>query len=590
MDASFNIVNLIENNPITKLSSNYNSVLINKIKEHFTETQQQLFVSSFYCYLNYSQTADFIIDLDNVWKWLGYCNKANAKIVLERNFTKDKDYKCLLLRSQDQKKEGRGGHNKDNILLNIKTFKLFCLKADTEKANDIHEYYVKLEEFLQQVVQEENDELKKQLENTTKNFDKKLEQEKALQKQQLLLRNYGINHALVYIVKVKTYENGEYVVKIGESDHLENRFKEHQKNYDETLLLDCFPVNKNVFFEKYLHGHDKIRPNKVKNLIGHENENELFLVGKHLSYNMILTIVNENIKNFKDWTVNEVIKIMKEENQKFLEKLGTGNVLPTQNVFTPNNDLLLKLMNKIDDLEKSNKEILEKLNGPIIKTTTNFGDPLVTVGPRLQKINPETMTLIKVYESVAEYIKESNYKVSRAGIMKAINENTIYNDYRWLLVERNLDATILENIPETKVTRLQNLGYIAQVNINKTKVINVYLDRKTAANENGYQSSAALDIPVKNGTIANGYYYMLYEKCDDNLREKFEEENDEPKLYKSGVGKFDINDKLIEEFITKDSCCKQLKISDKTLAKALDKNVMYNQFYFKSLGNKLKML
>ena len=427
MDASFNIVNLIENNPITKLSSNYNSVLINKIKEHFTETQQQLFVSSFYCYLNYSQTADFIIDLDNVWKWLGYCNKANAKIVLERNFTKDKDYKCLLLRSQDQKKEGRGGHNKDNILLNIKTFKLFCLKADTEKANDIHEYYVKLEEFLQQVVQEENDELKKQLENTTKNFDKKLEQEKALQKQQLLLRNYGINHALVYIVKVKTYENGEYVVKIGESDHLENRFKEHQKNYDETLLLDCFPVNKNVFFEKYLHGHDKIRPNKVKNLIGHENENELFLVGKHLSYNMILTIVNENIKNFKDWTVNEVIKIMKEENQKFLEKLGTGNVLPTQNVFTPNNDLLLKLMNKIDDLEKSNKEILEKLNGPIIKTTTNFGDPLVTVGPRLQKINPETMTLIKVYESVAEYIKESNYKVSRAGIMKAINENTIYN-------------------------------------------------------------------------------------------------------------------------------------------------------------------
>jgi len=269
MDASLNIVNLIENNPITKLSSNYNSVLINKIKEYFSETQQQLFVTSFYCYLNYSQTNDFVIDLDNVWKWLGYCNKANAKIVLERNFTRDKDYKCLLLRSQEQKKEGRGGHNKDTILLNIKTFKLFCLKADTEKANEIHEYYVKLEEFLQQVVQEENNELKQQLENVNQNFDKKLEKEKTTQKQQLLLRNYGINHALVYIVKVKTYENGEYVVKIGESDHLDNRFKEHQKNYEEAILLDCFPVNKNVYFEKYLHGHDKIRPNKVKNLIGH---------------------------------------------------------------------------------------------------------------------------------------------------------------------------------------------------------------------------------------------------------------------------------------------------------------------------------
>jgi hypothetical protein len=37
-------------------------------------------------------------------------------------------------------------------------------------------------------------------------------------------------------------------------------------------------------------------------------------------------------------------------------------------------------------------------------------------------------------------------------------------------------------------------------------------------------------------------------------------------------------------------CIKQLKISDKTLAKALDKNVMYNKHYYKSLESKLKAL
>lgn len=49
-------------------------------------------------------------------------------------------------------------------MLTIRTFKLFCLKAGTKKAEQIHEYYIKLEETLQEIVQEESDELKLQLE------------------------------------------------------------------------------------------------------------------------------------------------------------------------------------------------------------------------------------------------------------------------------------------------------------------------------------------------------------------------------------------------------------------------------------------
>ena len=53
-----NIVELIEKNPITKLSNNYNNKLLNKIKENFNEIEQKLFVSSFYCYLNYNKNND----------------------------------------------------------------------------------------------------------------------------------------------------------------------------------------------------------------------------------------------------------------------------------------------------------------------------------------------------------------------------------------------------------------------------------------------------------------------------------------------------------------------------------------------------
>ena len=55
-----NIVELIENNPITKLSNDYNIKLLKKIKDIFTEFEQQLFLASFYCYLNYHPINDFI--------------------------------------------------------------------------------------------------------------------------------------------------------------------------------------------------------------------------------------------------------------------------------------------------------------------------------------------------------------------------------------------------------------------------------------------------------------------------------------------------------------------------------------------------
>ena len=69
---------------------------------------------------------------------------------MEKQFKLDIDYKRSLLLQQKQKNDGRGGYNKEIFMLTVKTFKLFCIKAGTEKANEIHEYFIKLEEILQQ--------------------------------------------------------------------------------------------------------------------------------------------------------------------------------------------------------------------------------------------------------------------------------------------------------------------------------------------------------------------------------------------------------------------------------------------------------
>ena len=418
-----------------------------------------------------------------------------------------------------------------------------------------------------------------------KEYETKLEKQNVIEREKILLKEYGTIGAVFYVIKVKTYENKQYVIKVGESRRgITDRYKEHKSKYEECLLLDCFTVNKSKDFETFIKEHDLIRPNKVKTLQGHETELELFLIGKNLSYQTLINIVTNNIKYFNN-NDNSKLELENEQLKLMLEMKTTNNdnVLIQELIKT-----IKDLSHKVDVIEKSNKEILNKLNSHEPKLVTGFSEPLLTVGPRLQKINPETMLLIKVYESVSEVMKEDS-NIKRPSVNKAIVENTIYFGYRWLLVDRELDPNIIHNITPTKQTKAQNLGYIAQINKEQTKIINVFLDRKTAAHFNGYESISALDIPVKKCTLSQGYYYKIYTDCDVTFREEFEEKiNGLPLLYKNGVGQYDLQNNLIREFACKYDCIKTLLMSDKTLSKALTKNVPYNGFYFKEIGSKLK--
>lgn len=80
-----------------------------KLKIIFTEEEQKLYIVSFYSYLIYDKFTDFVVDLDDVWKWLGFSQKVNAKVSLIKNFKENIDYKISLLKVQEQKKDGMGG-------------------------------------------------------------------------------------------------------------------------------------------------------------------------------------------------------------------------------------------------------------------------------------------------------------------------------------------------------------------------------------------------------------------------------------------------------------------------------------------------
>ena len=590
---SVDIVNLIETNPITKLNGNYQSKLIEKVKNHFSDYEQQMFVASFYCYLNYNKT-DFVIDLDNIWKWLGFSTKQKAKQLLEKNFIIDINYKTSLNHQVKQSDDTRGGHNKETFMLNIETFKKYCMKAGTKKADEIHDYFIKLEEILYDIMKEESDELKLQLEQKNveiqqieeskdKELEMKLKQQQSLEREKVLLNQYATIGSIIYIIKVKTFKTGEYIIKIGQSRKgILNRYNEHKHKYEECLLLDCFSVNRSHDFENFLHNHEDVRGNRVNNLLNHETELELFLIGKNLSYKTLLKIINNNLTYFDS---NDIRKLEKENEQlKIMMQMKTdGNDSPLIHELI---NMVKSLTKKMDNLEKL---LQEKTTKEEPKITTGFSQPLATIGPRLQQIHPETLQLVKVYETVSECMKEDQ-KMKRPSLTKAVMENLVYNGFRWLFVDRELDSSVIHSIQPTKQTKTQNLGYIAQINKEQTEIVNVFIDRKTAAQMNGYESTSALDNPVKNFSLTKDSYYKLYDDCDDELKSAFEEQcGGEPFLYKNGAGQFDADHKLTKEFASKYDCIKQLKMSDKTLTKCYNKDIQYNGYYYKEIGSKLSV-
>jgi len=228
----------------------------------------------------------------------------------------------LLLQNEEQKK-GRGGHNIKKIFLTIKCFKLFSLKAQTKKADNIHEYYIKLEELLQETIDEECNDLKLQLQNKDKIInEKQKEVEKAL------ISQFPVNTECIYFGTIdNTNENCEKLIKFGHTNDLSNRISYHHKHYDNFTLKNAFKVQNKVEIENLIKSHPKIKPQLRIIKINNKNKTEI------ISYN-------------ENFSVEKLTKIIKEIIQSKIYSLENFNKLTKRN----------------EDLETENNKLIEKIN------------------------------------------------------------------------------------------------------------------------------------------------------------------------------------------------------------------------------------
>lgn len=303
MQENLDIVSLIESNPLTRIPNDYQCKFIEKVQQHFTESEQRLFLSSFYCYLNYNSKSDFVIDLDDIWKWLGFSRKDPAKRAVQKFFTKDTDYKIALHPNVERKNEG--GFNRETVLLNIETFKTLCMLASTSKGKEVRNYFLKLEDIMHDLLKEESEELRKRLTLQTNKSKEELHN--------LILTGYDKRN-VVYVGDI-----GGNMVKYGWSNNLSERFTSHKGTYGSHFkFLYVIECDYNKELELRLKRSHDIILRKPKDKINGKNHVEIIQLDdqfnlsrlKDLLQTMKVAILNEKKQPLKKLDRKQLVKMV----------------------------------------------------------------------------------------------------------------------------------------------------------------------------------------------------------------------------------------------------------------------------------------
>lgn len=545
--AELDIIALIEKNPVTKLSNTYNNKLVSKIKDNFTETQQQLFLSSFYCYLNYDAKNDFVVDLDNIWKWLGFNQKYNAKYCLEKNFTINNDYKIIAPEPSGAKKHMRGGHNKETIMLNVNTFKKFCLKAGTKKADEIHDYFLKLEEILQEVINEETNEIKLQLQQKTieiNNINEKTQNEKDELREKTILEQFPVNTQCIYYGKIdnKSIAKNESLIKFGQSNNLYERVKTHKKNFTNFKLVAAFKVKNKIEIENCIKRH-KILEKRLRSVVIDDiNCRELLAIDdNHFSLEKIDEYIREIIKE-NEYNIENYNLLLEKNNKLQNETMKLENELKEKNK-------LIESLNK--KLEKYSCDITEETQKKIASNYTicKYGYFLYAFEcenlrykcsiTRQKDFETLENNLLMLYpEGSMKYNLSVNYSFSEK-IMHFLLKNTLtsmatnlyegtFEDIKKILeISQNLEKLLVEksknldelndlftnknifceNInPEVPVVRKSKRS-IDQINKETGEIIKTYESIEAAGRSLGLTTGTAIGIALREKRVCQGFLW-----------------------------------------------------------------------------------
>ena len=257
------------------LDDNYLELLINT---KFSHINKELLKLNFSLYISQRNNPDaFIINLDDIYLWLGFGRKDTAKKLLINKFIRDKDYSILTNRIQV-------GRPCETILLTVKAFKKFSLLASTKESEQIYDYYIELENIINEYLNKKYIESNLIIQNQVK-----IIRDNGLLINQLKLLN---RHGFVYVMS--TDIKGIY--KCGRTINIPNRVLSLQTALvDKIEILYYFETKNNVLLESIIHINFETSTGKYIVIDGNHRREALILLSREGIYIDVICCVYKQL-------------------------------------------------------------------------------------------------------------------------------------------------------------------------------------------------------------------------------------------------------------------------------------------------------
>ena len=278
---------------------------------------------------------------------------------------------------------------------------------------------------------------------------------------------------VVYFGKIKTIED-KILIKIGSTQNVTQRAKDLVKDFGSISFFKMIECPLHETFEHFLHKHPHIKPFAYKEIIYEERRStEAFLVTQE-EINKILDVANRNLIRFTNQvTALNIIELEKIKLQQIEAKNET-----------------LRITNEI--IDESDDDIIDNEayyyeNGIV----ANHRNHTQARGPKIQIYNPDG-TLVQTYDSLIEPTREHDFlpDASRNMIMSAIKNNTVYKRFRWMRLDRALPDDTVQILPATVDSIPIQKGLVAMLNLEKTRIEQVFCDQKAAAENRNFKGQA----------------------------------------------------------------------------------------------------
>jgi len=472
---------------------------------------RKLFANHFAQFLKYGDDSNaFVIDFDDVWKWIGFSKKDKAKDLLKKYFEENIHYTIALPQARERV---YGGQNKEIIILNVDTFKKFCLKASTKRGDEVCDYYLKMEKIFMKYLREQMVKQKIEFANQKEHI-KELEQNTEHERHNALKQSFK-NKDVLYLTKLKNYDEHRFILKLGWSDNIDDRNRALSNNFGDSIFLNIFEVRNNITFESFLKRRPEIQRLRFEEEIQDVRSSETYLVTDD-DYKMIIKIIKKNIGYYQGFNPSEYIEMKRLENeQKFLDLIANNS----------NNQSMIELLSKLqtnfnENIQDQSNQIKEDEEEIVSKLDQNNVPRNNTRNRKVQQYDKDSFELIKTYDGIMDVIR-CNPLMSKYGIKAAANNNTIYHGYRWFFIEPSAEQIKYE-IPQTVEIHHSSIPqFIAMLNKEKTQINNVFPSQAEAAKITGINRKQTINEAIKKDKLVHNHFFCFYEDCSEDLKNEY---------------------------------------------------------------------